>query len=49
MVRGGVQDAATLLAQAKDKLGPASVNDDGWWKGNTRLGGSPTGVGRFDR
>jgi len=43
MVGGGVQEAATLLAQAKNKLGPASVNEDGWWKGNTRLGGSPTG------
>jgi hypothetical protein len=37
MVRGEVHAAATLLAQAKGRLGPATAADDDWWKGNSRF------------
>jgi cytosine/adenosine deaminase-related metal-dependent hydrolase len=37
MVRGELYDAATLIASAKGKMGPATAADDDWWKGNVRL------------
>jgi cytosine/adenosine deaminase-related metal-dependent hydrolase len=37
MVRGELHEAQKLLDQAKGKLGPATPEDDGWWKGNVRF------------
>ena len=37
MVRGQIYDARTLLDSAKGKLGPATGEDDAWWKGNVRF------------
>jgi imidazolonepropionase-like amidohydrolase len=37
MARGTLHDAPSLLASVKDKLGPVTSDDDGWWKGNVRL------------
>jgi imidazolonepropionase-like amidohydrolase len=37
MVRGELHDAQALLDSAKGRLGPASPEDDAWWKGNVRF------------
>ncbi len=37
MVRGVLYDAAALLAQARGRMGPASVAEDDWWKGRLRF------------
>jgi imidazolonepropionase-like amidohydrolase len=37
MVRGDLYEAQALLDRAKGKMGPASPQDDDWWKGNVRF------------
>jgi imidazolonepropionase-like amidohydrolase len=37
MVRGDLHEAQALLDAAKGRLGPASPEDDAWWKGNARF------------
>jgi hypothetical protein len=37
MVRGQLYDAGSLLNSVKGQLGPKTVTDDDWWKGNVRL------------
>ena len=37
MVRGELHDAQKLLDQAKGRMGPATPEDDAWWKGNVRF------------
>jgi imidazolonepropionase-like amidohydrolase len=39
MVRGELHEAQQLLDRAKGRLGPATPEDDAWWKGNLRLSG----------
>jgi imidazolonepropionase-like amidohydrolase len=37
MVRGDLYEAQALLDRARGKMGPASPQDDDWWKGNARF------------
>jgi imidazolonepropionase-like amidohydrolase len=37
MVRGDLYDATALIESARGQLGPASPEDDNWWKGDRRL------------
>jgi imidazolonepropionase-like amidohydrolase len=39
VVRAGrVYDPEVLFASVRERLGPSGAEDDGWWKGNLRLG-----------
>ena len=37
MKAGEIHEPAALLSAAKGKMGPASEEEAGWWKGNVRF------------